>query len=402
MCPINIDLLDIRPTIKTMKWIWQHKNWPNFEYDPMALSVKEDLFKTEAAKLVGASSIVSDTLQQQFTIDLMSEEALKSSRIEGELLDRESVASSILQQFGFTPPHHKILAGDREKGIAALMVDNYRSYEQPLSHDLLCKWHPFVVTPSLLVRTIGDYRNSTEPMRIVSGYEGNQKVHYEAPPSIQVHSEMERYIQWFNETGPSGSQPLPPLARAGIPHIYFEAIHPFDDGNGRLGRALSEKALAQSIGKPGLFALSHKIESNRVTYYKHLEITQKGVIAIDTWLDYFSDTIIDAASYSNSLLRFIVEKTRLYDRIQNRINDRQAKALSRMFAEGVDGFKGGMSAAKYMKITGTISKTATRDLQALVHLGALVKTGQLKGTRYWLNLGEEFDGPRKAHLAGSG
>jgi len=382
-----------------MNWIWQHKNWPNFEYDLTALSDKDELFRTEAAKLIGASSIISDTLQQQLTIDLMSEEALKSSRIEGELLDRESVVSSIQQQFGLIPPHHKVLASDKEKGIAALMVDNYRSYEQPLSRKLLCKWHPFVVTPSLLVRTIGNYRQSEEPMRIVSGYEGNLKIHYEAPPASLIEHEMERFIRWFNETGPGGSRPLPPLARAGIAHIYFEAIHPFDDGNGRLGRALSEKALAQSIGKPGLFALSHMIESNKATYYKQLEITQKGVLAIDGWLEYFSDTMTDAVHYSNSLLRFIVEKTRFYDRIQNRINDRQAKALSRMFAEGMDGFAGGMSAAKYMKITGAISKTATRDLQALVRLGALVKTGQLKGTRYWLNLGDEFDGPRKIHLA---
>lgn len=288
-------------------------------------------------------------------------------------------------------------ANDKERGIAAVMLDNYRSYDEPLTHERLFQWHPSIVTRSLLVRDIGVYRTSSEPMLIVSGFEGNETVHYEAPPADRVTAEMDAYLEWFNDTSSGGIHPIPTLARAGMAHIYFESIHPFDDGNGRIGRAISEKALAQSIGKPGLFALSHVIEKNRPEYYRQLETNQK-TLSIDSWLSYFAKTALDATAHSQKLGRFIVEKTRLFDRVRDQINSRQEKALRRMFAEGMEGFEGGMSAKNYMKITGAPIATTTRDLQSLVALGVMVKTGQLKGTRYWLNLGDEFDAPRLAHL----
>jgi len=372
-----------------MKWNWQQENWPHFAYDPASLQALEDKFVIESAKLIGASNIVTDVQHQRFTIDLMSEEALKSSRIEGELLNRNSVASSLLRQFGFVPNDKMNHANDRERGVAAVMLDNYRSYGEPLTHERLFEWHPCIVTRSLLVRDIGIYRTSSEPMRVVSGYEGREIVHYEAPPSNRIAAEMDAYIEWFNDTAPDGSKPLPALTRAAIAHIYFEAIHPFDDGNGRIGRALSEKALAQSIGKPGLFALSHGIEKSRGEYYRQLETNQK-TLSIDSWLSYFASIVLHATAHSQKLVRFIVEKTRLFDRVRDQINARQEKALLRMFDEGMDGFEGGLSAKNYMSMTGAPIATTTRDLQSLVKLGALVKTGRLKGTRYWLNLGDEF------------
>ncbi len=384
-----------------MKWMWQHKNWPDFEYDSAALLEKEALFREEASKLIGAASIITEEQQQSFTIDLMSEEALKSSKIEAELLNRDSVISSLLQQFGLIPKRH-LLGGDKEAGIAALMFNNYQTYDQPLSHNQLHQWHPCIVKPSILVKTVGDYRNSPNPMQVVSGHEGRAVVHYEAPPAAMVPVEMDSFVQWFNDTAPGGNKPLPALTRAGIAHLYFVAIHPFEDGNGRICRALSEKALAQSCGRPGLFALSHPIESNKKEYYKQLEITQKGTMDINIWLNYFAAVAIDATKYSHQLVRFIVEKTRLFDRVRGKINQRQEKALTRMLAEGMDGFKGGMSADKYMKATGAIPRTASRDLQSLVELGAFVMTGERKGTRYWLNLGPEFEGPMRAHLAERG
>jgi len=380
-----------------MTWNWQQKNWPHFEYDASALQEFEAYFIKESAKLMGASDIVTEEQQQRFAIDLMSEEALKSSRIEGEMLNRDSVASSLLRQLGFALDDKVIQANDKERGVAAVMLDNYRSYDEPLTHERLFAWHPCIVTQSLLVRDVGIYRTGSEPMRVVSGYEGNERVHYEAPPSGRVPVEMDAYVAWFNDTAPNGLNPLPALTRAGIAHIYFEAIHPFDDGNGRIGRALSEKALAQSLGKPGLFALSHIIEKNRSEYYKQLEINQKK-LSIDSWLCYFAKTTLDATAHSQRLVRFIVEKTRLFDRVRGKINARQEKALRRMFAEGMDGFEGGMSAKNYMKITGAPIATTTRDLQSLVEMGAMLRTGRLKGTRYWLSLGEAFDNLRLAYL----
>jgi len=338
---------------------------------------------TEYSKFLGISSIITSEQQQTFMIEMMSEEALNSSRIEGEMLDRDSVASSLLRQLGLAPEYSDHRANAKEKGIAALMVDNYRSYDAPLTHEMLCTWHPYVVAPSFVVRDVGKYRTSAEPMQIVSGYEGNYKVHYVAPQAARLQDEMDAFIQWYNDTVPGGGNPLPPLTRAGIAHIYFEAIHPFDDGNGRIGRALSEKALAQSLGKPALLALSHVIEQTKPLYYEQLEKNQKG-LDINNWLLYFAGISLDAVEHSQQLVRFTVEKARLFDRVRGQINPRQEKALLRMLAEGLNGFAGGMSANKYMQITGAISRTASRDLQSLVELGVFIKTGQLKGTRYWV------------------
>jgi len=373
-----------------MMWNWEQKNWPEFTYNSSALEVLEQSFIVESSKLIGASSIITDEQRQRFTIDLMSEEALKSSKVEGELLNRDSVASSLLRQFGLAPEYSDHKANDKEKGIAALMVNNYQTYDQPLTHDMMFGWHPCVVTKSFLIRDVGQYRTGEEPMQIVSGYEGRQKVHFEAPPATSVPEDMQAFVTWFNDTGPTGSNPLPPLTRAAIAHIYFVSIHPFDDGNGRIGRALSEKALAQSLGRPALIALSHVIEKTRSEYYSQLEQNQKG-LDIGSWLLYFANTTLDAAIHSQKLVKFIVEKSRLLDRVRGQINERQETVLLRMFAEGLDGFKGGLSASNYIRITGAPPTTTTNDLSKLVKLGALTKTGERKGSRYWLNLGEDFD-----------
>jgi len=382
-----------------MQWNWQQNNWPEFNYNASALEELESVFYAESLKLIGATSIITKEQEQRFTIDLMSEEALKSSKIEGELLNRDSVASSLLRQLGLAPELSDHRANDKEKGIAALMVNNYQTYDQPLTHQMMFDWHPCVVAKSLLVRDVGKYRTSKEPMQVVSGYEGNHTVHFQAPSAAQVPEAMDSYVKWFNDTAPGGSNPLPPLTRAGIAHIYFVSIHPFDDGNGRVGRALSEKALAQSLERPALIALSHVIEETRSEYYKQLEQNNKG-LDIDPWLSYFSNTAFDAVGHSQKLVKFVVEKTRLFDRVRDQINERQEKVLLRMFAEGADGFKGGLSAKNYMQITGAeLRQNVTRDLQKLIELGALTKTGQLKGTRYWLNLGKELDGEKTKHLA---
>ncbi|MCF7822239.1 MAG: Fic family protein [Mariprofundaceae bacterium] len=381
-----------------MMWNWQQKNWPEFDYSASKLEAVEERFLIESAKLIGATSIITEEQKQRFTIDLMSEEALKSSKIEGEFLNRDSVASSILRQLGLAPEYSDHHANDKEKGIAALMSDNYRTFDQPLTDEMMFRWHACVVAGSWNIRDVGKYRTGREPMQVVSGYEGNYKVHFEAPPATSVPAEMDAFVQWFNDTGPNGTRPLPALTRAGIAHIYFVAIHPFEDGNGRIGRALSEKALAQSLGRPALVALSHEIEKSRQEYYSQLEKNQKG-LSIDGWLSYFTGTALHAAAHSQKLVRFIVEKARLFDRVKGQINQRQEKALLRMFAEGMDGFKGGLSADKYIKMTNAARATATRDLQKLLELNALTKTGALRHTRYWLNLGEEFETEKRKYLS---
>jgi len=380
-----------------MKWNWQQANWPEFIYNASALKELEDQFIAESFKLIGATSIVTEEQKQAFTIELMSEEALKSSKIEGDLLNRNSVRSSLLLQFGLNPDYSDNRSNDKERGIAAVMADNYRSYSEPLSHERLFDWHSCIVTKSLLVHDVGIYRTSPNPTRVVSGSEGREKVHFEAPPANNIAEEMNAFIRWFNDTSPAGKRPLPALTRAGIVHLYFVAIHPFDDGNGRIARALCEKALTQGMKQPGLFALSHAIEKSRAEYYKQLELNNKG-LNIDSWLAYFAETIVDATRYSQKNIRFIVAKTRLFDRLRGQINLRQEKVLLRMFDEGMRGFKGGLSTKNYLKITHTAQRNASRDLARLVELEALTKTGKLKGTRYWLNLGGEFEIEKRKHL----
>jgi Fic family protein len=194
---------------------------------------------------------------------------------------------------------------------------------------------------------------------------------------------MAVFVEWFNNTSPSASLALPTLVRAGLAHLYFESIHPFEDGNGRIGRVLSEKALAQGVGQPTLTALSLIIQRRRKTYYEQLEAANKA-LEVDAWLDWFASAVLEAQNHTLALIEFLLAKTKLFDRLRGQLNERQEKALVRMMAEGPDGFRGGLSAGKYSALTGASAATAGRDLGQLVDLRALKKTGQLKSTRYWL------------------
>jgi Fic family protein len=178
---------------------------------------------------------------------------------------------------------------------------------------------------------------------------------------------------------------LPALTRAGLSHLYFESIHPFEDGNGRLGRALAEKSLAQNMGQPSLIALAYSIERERKAYYDQLEQHQK-TLDVTPWLEWFAQTVLMAQQVTLDRVGFFIAKARFYDRHREKLNERQSKAIERMFREGLEGFKGGMSAENFISITGTSRATATRDLQDLVEIGALRRTGELRYTRYWLNL----------------
>ncbi|MDH4080931.1 MAG: Fic family protein [Nitrospira sp.] len=366
-----------------MTWNWQEDDWPNFTYDREALAPNETQFIHEAGMVHGAIKHLTECDKSQLAIELISNEAVTTSEIEGELLNRDSVQSSIRRNFGLDTDNRKVPPA--EAGIAALMSDLYQHASVALSEEQLFRWHAMLMRGRKDLTTIGAYRTTENPMQVVSGPIATPKVHFEAPPSDKIPTEMNRFLTWFNHTAPDGQQPLPTLTRAGIAHLYFESIHPFEDGNGRIGRALSEKALSQSLGRPTLIALSQTICRNRKAYYTALEDNSKDLNITD-WLLYFTRTVLEAQQYTQRLIDFLIAKTRLYDRLRGKINERQDKALARMFREGLDGFKGGLSAENYLKITNTSRATATRDLQSLVELGAFRKTGELKHTRYWLSI----------------
>jgi Fic family protein len=265
-----------------------------------------------------------------------------------------------------------------------MMVDLYRSFADPLSHEPLFAWHRMVMAGAR-IGEIGSYRTHEEPMRVVSGPVHDPNVHFEAPPSSEMKREMDAFVAWFNKTAPGGEQPLPALARAAIAHLYFVSIHPFEDGNGRIGRALSEKSLAQNLGQPTLIALAYTIEQRRRDYYRAIELNNKQ-LKIDDWLRYFGNTVIEAQHNTTRRVEFHLAKAKLYEKLRGKLNARQDKVLARMFREGIGGFKGGLSAENYVSIARTSRATATRDLQELVALGALTKTGELRHTRYHLNI----------------
>lgn len=366
-----------------MIWNWQKTDWPHFAFDAQALAALEKQFLLQSGEFIGAYRHISQDDRDMLRIELIGDEALKTSAIEGEMLNRDSLQSSLRRQFGIGNDDRHI--PPKERGIAEMMVTLYRTFADPLDEAQLFQWHKMVMEGERYVQAIGGYRTHEEPMQVVSGSLGKPKVHFEAPPSNRVPDEMTRFIDWFNDTGPGGNEPLPPLTRSGLAHIYFESIHPFEDGNGRIGRALSEKALAQGIGQPSLISLAYTIERNRKRYYDMLELSNRDM-DVTEWLVYFADTVLEAQKVTLERVNFYIAKTRFYDRFGDQLNGRQAKVVARMFQEGIEGFKGGLSAENYISITQTSRATATRDLQELVIMGALLRTGERRYTRYWLNL----------------
>lgn len=326
---------------------------------------------------------ITDADKDRLKIELISDEAVKTSEIEGELLNRDSVQSSILHQFGLGPDKPRILPAER--GVAEMMVNLYRTFASPLTDRMLFRWHTMLLAGNRDIKIIGGYRKDPDPMQVVSGPLHRRKVHFESPPPGQIVREMKAFNTWFNDTGPRGKIPLPALTRAGITHLHFVSIHPFEDGNGRIGRAVSEKVLAQSLGQPSLIALAQTIERKRKDYSAALGRSNK-TNEITDWLTYFGRTILDAQTASSKRLEFYLAKARFYERLRGRMNERQDKVIARMFREGIDGFKAGLSAEHYIRITRTSRATATRDLQDLFTKDALHKTGALRHTRYYLNL----------------
>lgn len=372
-----------------MSWNWQQPDWPNFTYDSKALEPLEKQFLLQSGELVGAYKHIGAGEQETLRIELISDEAVKTSEIEGEILNRDSVQSSLRHQFGLGRERPGLTPAER--GISRMMVDLYRGFATPLTGKTMFDWHAMLLSGDRSVKVVGGYRTHAEAMQIVSGPDYQRRVHFEAPPSNRVPDEMKRFIAWFNDTAPGAKKALPALTRAGIAHLHFESIHPFEDGNGRIGRALAEKSLAQNLGQPSLIALATTIERKRKDYYAALERNNK-TNEISNWLKYFADTVLEAQNNTIRRVDFHVAKAKFYERLRGRLNKRQEKAIARMFRAGIDGFKGGLSAENYIGISGTSRATATRDLQDLVEKGALTRAGELRHTRYYLNIA--MDGER--------
>jgi Fic family protein len=363
----------------TILYSWQQSDWKQFTFDEEKLKVFDKEFSHLSGISFGIYQSLVDESKEQIRISLLSDEAFKTSEIEGEILDRESLQSSIREYFSLNQPINK--NHPKENGIAQMMVDLYVNFNTPLTEDILFHWHKMLMNGRTDLDAIGAYRFHKEPMQIVSGRMDHKEVFYEAPPSQDVPQEMKEFIEWFNSSKDSQSA----LIKAGIAHLYFELIHPFEDGNGRIGRALIEKLLAQAFNQPTFIAVSQIIQANRKAYYSALEEANKSN-EITKWLIYFCKTIIEAQKFTIDSLSFLVRKAKFFDKFKDKLNDRQYKLVDRIFEEGIKGFLGGVSIKNYISITKTSRATANRDLMDMVEHGMMKFTGELKNRRYWLIL----------------
>jgi Fic family protein len=365
-----------------MPYNWQLPDWPDFRYDHAAVAESLHAFAVQAGHTDGLLEGLPDDLGTEAILDLMLAEALKTSAIEGEPLNRQAVMSSLRNRLGLNrvpEPVDSRLAD----GAGELMVAVRTTFREPLTEETLFGWHRMLLggTPGLRV---GNWRVGGDPMQVVSGRIDRPTVHFEAPPSARVPAEMARFIAWFHDTAPGGPAAIlhPPL-RAALAHLHFESIHPFEDGNGRIGRALAEKALSQGLGRPAVLSLSHTIEAERSAYYDALQAAQRGN-EVTGWVCWFAEMVLKAQLHAGAQVRFVLRKSRYFQHFGGFLNERQLKVVSRLFESGPDGFTGGMNARKYVALTGASKATATRDLQHLAGLGALVPAGGGRSTRYEL------------------
>lgn len=345
---------------------WQLSDWPNFKYNINKLKDIDAVYQSNLAFLHGGLASLSDSDRNDVALLLMLAEAVSTSHIEGEYISRQDVMSSIKRQMGLSQEASK---DGRAEGITAMLNQLQHTCLENLTEKCLFEWHHLLLNYELYQSSlkVGGWRTHKEAMQIISGHAGKITVHFEAPPSNKVSREMQRYIKWFNFTAPKQKDEIASAAiRAGIAHLYFESIHPFEDGNGRIGRALSEKVLSQHFGQPIPISISNCIDQHKKNYYEALKQAQRSN-EITAWLIYFIEMLCEAQQQSKQLIQFIVRKTRFFDQHVNHMNERQTKVVQRMFAQGPDGFQGGMTAKKYIGITRCSKATATRDLTDLLN-----------------------------------
>ncbi|MDR2919757.1 MAG: Fic family protein [Tannerella sp.] len=361
---------------------WQYSNWPNFIYNEDIISSNALRFAELSGEIFGIFKTFNYSKQQNEILDIMISEAIKTSEIEGEMLSREDVRSSFLKKLGLVTTI-KNIKDKRAENVALLMLEIRNSFRTKLSEKLIKHWHGMLFSNSKYINS-GTYRTSEEAMLIISGAIGKEKVHFEAPPSKQIPQEMKRFIKWYNAFKTKGNiQKV--IIKTAITHLYFESIHPFEDGNGRIGRALIEKCLSESLNRQTIMSISQTIEKDKNRYYDELKKAQ-STLDINNWLLYFSQLLTDSQKDALNVLDFSLRKTQFLDQHKSEMNERQLKVINKMLDAGKDGFEGGMTAKKYISIAKTTKATATRDLQQLVELDILLQNSAGRSTNYTLNI----------------
>ncbi|WP_156681014.1 Fic family protein [Sphingomonas profundi] len=349
-----------------MTYIHELQDWPELTWSDAALAQLLAAVRHRQGRLIGHMEALGFPLRAEAVLHALTEDVLKSSEIEGEVLDREQVRSSIARRLGMDIGG--LVESDRNvEGVVEMMLDATQNYTQPLTAERLFGWHAalFPTGRSGMSRiTVGAWRGvEGGPMQVVSGPIGRERVHYEAPASERMDEEMARFLDWFETATPD------PVVKAAVAHLWFVTIHPFDDGNGRIARAIADLALARAEGTAQRFySMSAQIRTERKAYYDTLESTQKGGLDITPWLLWFIGCLDRAFDGAETILANVMRKARFWDSMAGQsLNDRQRKVVNRL----LEGFEGKLTNAKWAAITKASSDTALRDINDLVARGIL-------------------------------
>ncbi len=371
-------------------YIWQASDWPSWRYDLAALAQSLADVSRAQGLLMGRLADVGMALRDQASLSALTEDVIKTSEIEGEQLNAESVRSSIARRLGVDIG--ALAPVDRHvEGVVEMVLDATANCNAGVTRDRLFGWHAalFPTGYSGLVRiNVGDWRDDTTgPMQVVSGPLGRQRMHFEAPPADRLQSETDRFINWANSASNE-----PPLIKAGLAHLWFVTLHPFDDGNGRIARAVGDLFLARADGSPQRFySLSAQIQRERKAYYDILERTQKQSLDVTDWLAWFLETLHRAVDQAQHTLDAVLAKTRFWQRWaapgSAPLNERQVKLVNRL----LDGFEGKLTSSKWASIAKCSPDTALRDITDLLARGVLRKSDAGgRSTSYELTQSAEY------------
>lgn len=374
------------------QWIWQQPDWPAMVYDEQRTAASLSEAYHMHGMLEGKAQAIGFGNSGQMAMEALSDEVISTAAIEGERFSKEIVRSSVMRKMGLASDGPVDRSVD---GLVDVISDAMTNTEATLDADRLCRWQSALFpggTSSIFRIAVGRFRISEEPMQIISGKMGREVVHYVAPSSDEVPHQMEQFLRWFDETSPAKrkatNKPMDGFARAAIAHLWFESIHPFEDGNGRVGRAIVDLAMAQHLRESAkLYSLSRQLLTSTDVYYDQLNAAQRGNVDVTKWVDWFVRQSTQACMVAMHSIDLAIEKRKFWEiHDSSGLHDRQRKVLQRLLDVGDNGFEGGLSADKYTRLTGVSKATATRDLSAMVDNGQLWTHGVGRGLRYYVNI----------------
>ncbi|MBJ7533557.1 Fic family protein [Rhodomicrobium vannielii ATCC 17100] len=365
-----------------MPYIHEQPGWPDFNWNDSALSLVLAGLRHRQGRLLGRMESLGFNLRAEASLTTLTSDVVKSSAIEGEILNPEEVRSSIARRLGIDVGGY-VAASRNVEGIVEMMLDATQNYAQALTDDRLFGWHAALFPTGrsgMHWITVGAWRpKEAGPMQVVSGPVGREKIHFEAPAAECLSQEMNAFLNWFNDD----SKMLDPILKAAVAHFWFVTIHPFEDGNGRIARAIADMALARADqSKDRFYSMSSQIEAERKDYYSQLEAQQRGALDITGWLVWFQGCLDRALGRAEEMLDGVLGKARLWDHINREpVNDRQRLVINRM----LDDFKGHMNTSKYAKLAKCSNDTALRDMRELAKRGILIQNpGGGRSTSYRL------------------